>query len=192
MIDQKTLDFRTRGRGTTEITAEVARAVARSGIGKGLCTVFLQHTSASLILCENADPDVRRDLETLLARLAPDGDPAYRHDTEGPDDMAAHARSILTSNSFTIPVADGQAAAGHLAGPVPLGAPTRAARAQRGGDGDGRALTLLRRRQSPKSPRISIISDALRRPDGRKDVQQQPSGLWSLAARASFDPTAPG
>lgn len=108
MIEQKTLEFRTRGRGTTEITAEVARAVAESGISKGLCTVFLQHTSASLILCENADPDVRRDLETILARLAPDGDAAYRHNTEGPDDMAAHARSILTSNSFTIPVADGR------------------------------------------------------------------------------------
>ena len=108
MIDQTTLEFRTPGRGTTDITAEVARAVAASGIRKGLCTVFLQHTSASLILCENADPDVRRDLETLLARLAPDGDPAYVHNTEGPDDMAAHARSILTSSSFTIPVSDGR------------------------------------------------------------------------------------
>jgi secondary thiamine-phosphate synthase enzyme len=108
MIEQKILEFRTKGRGTTDITADVARAVAASGIRKGLCTVFLQHTSASLILCENADPDVRRDLETLLSRLAPDGDPAYVHDTEGPDDMAAHARSILTSNSLTIPVADGK------------------------------------------------------------------------------------
>ncbi len=108
MIEQKTLEFRTRGRGTTDITAEVARAVAGSGIRTGLCTVFLQHTSASLILCENADPDVRRDLETILARLAPDGDPAYVHDAEGPDDMAAHARSILTSNSVTIPVSDGR------------------------------------------------------------------------------------
>ena len=108
MIFQTTLNFRTRGRGTTEITTEVARAVAESGIRTGLCTVFLQHTSASLILCENADPDVRLDLETILARLAPDGDPAYRHDTEGADDMAAHARSMLTSNSFTIPVADGR------------------------------------------------------------------------------------
>ncbi|HLE67034.1 MAG TPA: secondary thiamine-phosphate synthase enzyme YjbQ [Burkholderiales bacterium] len=108
MIGQKTLDFRTHGRGTTDVTTEVARAVAETGIRKGLCTVFLQHTSASLILCENADPDVRRDLETILSRLAPDGDPAYRHDTEGADDMAAHARSILTSNSFTIPVADGR------------------------------------------------------------------------------------
>ncbi len=108
MIDQQVLEFRTRGRGTTDITAAVARAVAGSGIKKGLCTAFLQHTSASLILCENADPDVRRDLETLLSRLAPDGDPAYVHDTEGPDDMAAHARSILTSNSLTIPVAEGR------------------------------------------------------------------------------------
>ena len=108
VIEQRTLEFRTRGRGTTEVTGEVQRAVAATGVRKGVCTVFLQHTSASLILCENADPDVRRDLETILARLAPDADPAYRHDAEGPDDMAAHARSILTSNSFTIPVGDGR------------------------------------------------------------------------------------
>jgi secondary thiamine-phosphate synthase enzyme len=105
---QKTLEFRTRGRGTTDVTGEVQRAVAATGVRTGVCTVFLQHTSASLILCENADPDVRRDLETILSRLAPDGDPAYRHDSEGSDDMAAHARSMLTSNSFTIPVAEGQ------------------------------------------------------------------------------------
>ncbi|MFY9315297.1 MAG: secondary thiamine-phosphate synthase enzyme YjbQ [Burkholderiales bacterium] len=104
MVFQRTLQFRTRGRGTTDITADVQRAVAASGIEQGLCNVFLQHTSASFILCENADPDVRRDLETLLSRLAPDGDPAYVHDTEGPDDMAAHARSMLTSNSLAIPV----------------------------------------------------------------------------------------
>jgi len=108
MIEQTILEFRTRGRGTTDIGADVARVVAASGIKKGMCTIFLQHTSASLILCENADPDVRRDLETLLSRLAPDGDPAYVHDTEGPDDMAAHARSILTSNSLSIPVAEGK------------------------------------------------------------------------------------
>src|SRR5262245_30137638 len=98
----------TPGRGTTNITDNVSKIVAESGISKGLCTVFLQHTSASLILCENADADVRKDLETILSRLAPDADPSYRHDTEGDDDMAAHARSILTSNSFTIPVADGR------------------------------------------------------------------------------------
>jgi len=108
VIGQQTLEFRTKGRGTLDVTSEVQRAVAATGVRKGVCTVFLQHTSASLVLCENADPDVRRDLETILARLAPDGDPAYRHDTEGADDMAAHARAILTSNSFTIPVGDGQ------------------------------------------------------------------------------------
>lgn len=105
---QKSLNFRTRGRGTTDITAEVAQAVRESGIRAGLCNVFLQHTSASLILCENAAPAVRRDLETILARLAPDGDPAYVHDDEGPDDMAAHARSVLTTNSLQIPVAEGR------------------------------------------------------------------------------------
>ena len=108
MIHQTSLTFRTKGRGTTDIGAEVARVVAASGIRTGVCTVFLQHTSASLILCENADPDVRKDLEMLLSRLAPDGDPAYVHDAEGPDDMAAHARSILTSNSLSIPVAEGK------------------------------------------------------------------------------------
>ena len=108
MIEQKTLELHTRGRGTTNITDSVVKVVAESGIRKGLCNVFLQHTSASLILSENADPDVRKDLETIISRLAPDADPAYRHDTEGDDDMAAHARSILTSNSITIPVADGE------------------------------------------------------------------------------------
>ncbi len=108
MIAQHTLGFRTRGRGTTDLTSDIARVVAASGVRRGVCTVFLQHTSASLILCENADPTVRVDLETILVRLAPDGDPAYRHDTEGPDDMAAHARSVLTASSHIIPVADGQ------------------------------------------------------------------------------------
>ena len=107
MIRQTTIRVPTRGRGTTEITGLVGSFVASSGIGTGLCHVFLQHTSASLILCENADPDVRRDLETVLGRLAPDGDPAYVHYDEGPDDMAAHARSVLTTNSVTLPVGGG-------------------------------------------------------------------------------------
>lgn len=112
MLHQQTLSFRTRGRGTLDITREVERAVAASGVRTGLCSVFLQHTSASLLLTENADPAVRHDLETLLARLAPDGDPAWAHDTEGPDDMAAHARSVLTTNSLALPVADGRLALG--------------------------------------------------------------------------------
>jgi len=109
---QKSLNFRTGGRGTTDITAQVDRVVHDAGIKVGLCNVFLQHTSASLILCENAAPAVRADLETILARLAPDGDPAYRHDDEGPDDVAAHARSVLTTNSLQIPVAEGRLALG--------------------------------------------------------------------------------
>jgi secondary thiamine-phosphate synthase enzyme len=107
MVFQKSLEFRTRGRGTTDITAAVQGVVAGSGLRTGVCTVFLQHTSASLVLTENADPDVRRDLETILGRLAPDADPAYRHDTEGDDDMAAHARTMLTASSLTIPVTAG-------------------------------------------------------------------------------------
>jgi secondary thiamine-phosphate synthase enzyme len=116
MVEQKTLEFRTRGRGTTDIGAEIQQVVTDSGIKTGICNVFLQHTSASLILCENADPDVRKDLEMLLQRLAPDGDPEYVHDTEGPDDMAAHARSVLTSNSLPIPVLDGKLALGNWQG----------------------------------------------------------------------------
>jgi len=109
---QKSLNFRTAGRGTTDITREVDRAVREAGIKTGICNVFLQHTSASLILCENAAPAVRQDLETILSRLAPDSDPAYRHDDEGPDDMAAHARSVLTANSLQIPVTGGRLALG--------------------------------------------------------------------------------
>lgn len=109
---QQTLTFHTPGRGTTDVTGEVERAVRASGVLTGLCNLFLQHTSASLILCENAAPAVRQDLETVFARLAPDGDSAYRHDDEGPDDMAAHARTVLTSNSLQIPVTGGRLALG--------------------------------------------------------------------------------
>ncbi len=98
------LTFDTRGRGTREITDEIQQVVERSGIDQGLCFVFIHHTSASLIVCENADPTVRHDLERFAAKLVPDGDPAFRHDSEGPDDMPAHIRSILTSTSLTIPV----------------------------------------------------------------------------------------
>ena len=96
------------GRGTRDITAEVAAAVARAGVRTGLAHVFVQHTSCALVVTENADPDVRHDLETLLARAAPDGDPAYRHRTEGPDDMAAHGRSVLTGCFLTLPVGGGR------------------------------------------------------------------------------------
>ena len=105
---QVLLAFDTPGRGTRNITEALAREVARCGVRTGVAHVFVQHTSCSLAITENADPDVRRDLETVLGRLAPDGDPAYRHDTEGPDDMAAHARSVLTSTSLAIPVGEGR------------------------------------------------------------------------------------
>ena len=109
---QQSLNLRTAGRGTTEITDALQRVIRDSGIKQGICNVFLQHTSASLILCENAAPAVRQDLETILSRLAPDGDPEYVHDDEGADDMAAHARSVLTTNSLQIPVSEGRLALG--------------------------------------------------------------------------------
>lgn len=108
MNHQAILDFSTSGRGTRNITDTIAKTVAASGIRTGIVQVFVQHTSCSLTITENADPDVRRDLDTILARLAPDGDPAYRHDLEGPDDMAAHARSVLTDSGLTIPVGGGR------------------------------------------------------------------------------------
>ena len=108
MAYQQTIEFVTRGRGTFAIGDEVARIVRASGVSTGLANVFVMHTSCSLIITENADPDVRRDLETIFARLAPDGDPAYRHDLEGDDDMAAHARSVLSDVSLTVPVGGGR------------------------------------------------------------------------------------
>lgn len=97
-----------RGRGLREITDRVQAAVAESGIRDGLCTVFIHHTSASLIVCENADPQVLRDLEAFAQRLVPDGDPLFEHTAEGPDDMPAHVRTVLTQTSIGIPVADGR------------------------------------------------------------------------------------
>ncbi len=101
---QTDLVVETRGRGSYEITKQIASAVAESNIESGLCHVFITHTSASLMLCENADPDVRRDLETFMADLAPDGDPRFVHTMEGPDDMPAHVRSILTQSDLCLPV----------------------------------------------------------------------------------------
>ena len=105
---QQTFEIRPRGRGTTEITAEVARLVRASGIVTGIAQVFVRHTSCSVMITENADPAVHHDLETLAKRWVPDGDQAYRHDTEGDDDMAAHARSVLSGSSVTVPVGNGE------------------------------------------------------------------------------------
>ena len=109
MYHAKELTVATRGRGFHDLTGEVQRAVAASGARVGLCTVFLHHTSASLLLCENADPDVRKDLESFFSRLVPDGDSRFVHDAEGPDDMPAHVRTVLTQNSISIPIKDGAA-----------------------------------------------------------------------------------
>lgn len=108
MVYSEGFTMQTRGRGTYEMTDQVQRIVSTSGASQGLCLVFLHHTSASLILCENADPSVRRDLERFFARLIPDGDPQFSHSAEGPDDMPAHIRSILTQNSLSLPIRDGR------------------------------------------------------------------------------------
>jgi len=109
---QAEIELSTKGRGTYDITSQVAAAVRKAGVVTGLCHVFVTHTSASLMLCENADPDVRRDLETFMGDLAPDGDPRFVHTAEGPDDMSAHVRSVLTHSDLTIPVSDGRLALG--------------------------------------------------------------------------------
>jgi secondary thiamine-phosphate synthase enzyme len=98
----------TNGRGFVDLTAKVNAFVKAAGVRDGLCNVFLVHTSASLILGENADPSVRRDLEAYFARLVPDGDPSYEHDAEGPDDMPSHIRAVLTQSSLTLPVIGGE------------------------------------------------------------------------------------
>jgi secondary thiamine-phosphate synthase enzyme len=108
MAHQSILSFSTRGRGTQDITRDVAQVVDASGVQCGLVHVFVQHTSCSLTITENADPDVRRDLDTVVSRLAPDGDPAWRHNDEGPDDMAAHVRNVLTDTGITVPVGGGR------------------------------------------------------------------------------------
>ncbi len=104
----ETLLIETRGRGLLEITDRVAALVASAGASEGLCTLFLQHTSASLTIQENADPSARKDLEAWLDRLVPERDPLYTHTAEGPDDMPSHIKAILTATSLSIPIADGR------------------------------------------------------------------------------------
>jgi secondary thiamine-phosphate synthase enzyme len=107
-----TLEIRTPGRGLVEITRELRGFVRDSGIRDGLLTVFCRHTSASLLIQENADPDVRHDLDDFFARLSPDGQPGWRHNNEGADDMSAHIRSALTQTSVGIPLAGADLALG--------------------------------------------------------------------------------
>jgi secondary thiamine-phosphate synthase enzyme len=106
------LDIATPGRGLVEITGPVAQWTTGTGIANGLLTLFIRHTSASLLIQENADPEVRRDLERFLARLVPDGDALFEHRNEGPDDMPAHVRSALTQTQLAVPVNGGRLALG--------------------------------------------------------------------------------
>lgn len=110
------MTIQTQGRSTIDITREIEQLLRDSKIEQGLCHVFLHHTSASLIITENADSDVRRDLENYIARLVLDGDPAYLHDQEGADDMAAHIRAVLTQSEITIPIQRGRLALGSWQG----------------------------------------------------------------------------
>jgi secondary thiamine-phosphate synthase enzyme len=110
-IVQRTLEVRTSGRGFIDVTREVAGVVVEAHVGVGLCSLFLQHTSASLVIQENADPAVLRDLDRWMARLAPEG-AGYEHDDEGPDDIPGHLRSAVTRSSEVIPVSSGRLALG--------------------------------------------------------------------------------
>jgi secondary thiamine-phosphate synthase enzyme len=104
----KSLTIATRGQGLHEVTRDVAAVVREAKIDEGLCTLYIRHTSASLVIQENADPSARTDLERWLNRLVPEGDPFYQHDAEGPDDMPAHIKSALTATSLAIPVLHGK------------------------------------------------------------------------------------
>jgi secondary thiamine-phosphate synthase enzyme len=105
-MHQQIIDIHTEGRALIDITSRIRDEVRISGVKTGVVNIFIQHTSASLTIQENADPDVRRDLNAFFSRLVPDGDPLYRHVDEGPDDMSAHVRTVLTSTSLTVPVTD--------------------------------------------------------------------------------------
>jgi secondary thiamine-phosphate synthase enzyme len=97
-----------RGQGLIQVTEAVVKVVSRARLSEGLCTLFVQHTSASLLIQENADPSARRDLEHWLARLVPEDDSLYTHTQEGPDDMPAHVKSALTATSLSIPISEGR------------------------------------------------------------------------------------
>jgi secondary thiamine-phosphate synthase enzyme len=110
MVEQFSVD--TPGQGLHDVTSQVGSLVRKAGIKEGLCTLFVRHTSASLVIQENADPTAKRDLERWLNRLVPEGDPFYSHDAEGPDDMPSHLKAALTATSLSIPITEGKLALG--------------------------------------------------------------------------------
>lgn len=116
VVLQRELEVRTSGRGLVDLSAQIAAVVRSSRVTTGACLVFCRHTSASLLITENADPSARRDVLAWLERLAPDGDPRNAHDDEGPDDSPAHQRSAITRTSETIPVSRGELALGRWQG----------------------------------------------------------------------------
>ncbi len=115
-MHQESIEIETPGRGLLEVSERVRAAVRASGCMTGLCVVYCRHTSCSLLIQENADPSARRDIEAWLARLAPEGDPAYTHTAEGADDMPSHLRAALTSTSEAVPVTGGDLALGRWQG----------------------------------------------------------------------------
>ncbi len=112
MIKQEEINIATRGRGTYDLSRQVQQAVRASGVSTGICHIFIRHTSASLMISENADPAVMRDLEAFMSRQVPDGDPMFTHTAEGPDDMPSHVRSVLTQTDLQVPVSPGHCALG--------------------------------------------------------------------------------
>ena len=116
MITQHKFDLTTPGRGVYDITKNVADFVAMANVTIGMCHIFLHHTSASLIICENADHLVQKDLEAFMLRLIPDGDPLYEHIEEGLDDMPSHVRTVLTASFLQVPITDGKLALGKWQG----------------------------------------------------------------------------
>lgn len=107
-LKQETFIIETPGRGVVDITARISSFLDKTSISQGLCHVFLAHTSASLLFCENYDPLVKQDLEAFFSKLVPDGDTLFKHDAEGPDDMPAHIRTVLTQNSLQVPIIEGK------------------------------------------------------------------------------------
>ena len=154
-IDVVEVDTR---RGLNDVTEAVRRRLRASGLRDGLCTVFIRHTSASLVIQENADPAARRDLEAFFDRLVPDGDPLFTHVAEGDDDMPAHVKAALTRTSEQIPFRGGGAAAGDLAGAVRLGAPKGTAPAGDGCAHAGRVGGRERRQTAPSHNLYLVIA----------------------------------
>ena len=142
------LSIRIPGPGLHEITEQIRQAVRESGVQEGLCTVFIRHTSASLVIQENADPPRARDLERWLDRLVPDGDPLYTHDAEGPDDMPSHVKAALTATSLSIPIARRRARLGTWQG-IYLWEHRRHAQLAQGAGACGVGVSSPRPRRAP-------------------------------------------